>query len=36
VDYKTVWKIKEENVAELFDFIQPAIDDLNNNSSVSE
>ena len=29
VDYKTVWKIKEENIPELIDYIQQAIDDLN-------
>ena len=29
VDYATVWKIKEENVPELADYIQQALDDLN-------
>jgi len=28
VDYAMVWKIKEENIPELGDFIQQAIDDL--------
>lgn len=28
VDYATVWKIKEENVPELADFIQQALDEL--------
>ena len=28
VDYATVWKIKEENIQELIDFIQQAIDRL--------
>lgn len=32
VNYATLWKIKEENVAELADFIQQAIDSLMNNS----
>ncbi len=32
VDYATVWKIKEENVSELADFIQQAIDSLNRQS----
>ena len=30
VDYTTVWKIKEENVVALIDFIQQCIDELNN------
>ena len=32
VDYVTLWKIKEENVTELADFIQQAIDDLSRQS----
>lgn len=32
VDYTTVWKIKEENVPELADFIQRIIDNLINQS----
>ena len=28
VDYATLWKIKEENVPELADFIQQALDEL--------
>ena len=32
VDYATVWKIKEENVPELADFIEQAIDDLSRQS----
>ena len=32
VDYTTVWKIKDENVPELADFIQQALDKLNNQS----
>jgi uncharacterized protein with HEPN domain len=30
VNYATVWKVKEESVTELADFIQQAIDGLNN------
>lgn len=30
VNYATVWKIKEENIPELIDFIQQAIDGLIN------
>ena len=29
IDYNTVWRIKEENLSELTDFIQQAIDGLN-------
>ena len=29
VNYATVWKVKEENITELADFIQQAIDELN-------
>ena len=29
INYATVWKIKEENIPELADFIQQAIDELN-------
>ena len=32
VDYATVWKIKEENVPELTDYIQQALDDLSRQS----
>ena len=32
VDYTTVWKIKEENVPELADYIQQALDDLSRQS----
>ena len=32
INYKIVWKIKEENVPELADFIQQAIDDLMKKS----
>ena len=32
IDYKTVWKIREENVPELADFIQQALDDLRKQS----
>lgn len=28
INYETVWKIKEENIPELTDFIRQAIDDL--------
>lgn len=28
INYETVWKIKEENIPELIDFIRQAIDDL--------
>ena len=28
IDYKMVWKIKEEDVSDLADFVQQAIDDL--------
>ena len=30
VNYGIVWKIKEENIPELADYIQQAIDDLNS------
>ena len=30
VDYKTVWKIKEENIAQLIHYIQHAIDGLSS------
>lgn len=30
INYEMVWKIKEENVPELKDFIEQAIDNLNN------
>jgi uncharacterized protein with HEPN domain len=30
VNYATVWKIKEENIPELIDYIQQAIDDLSS------
>ena len=32
VDYTTIWKIKEENIPELVDFIQQAIDELTKQS----
>lgn len=32
VDYATVWKIKEENIQELVDFIQQAINELTKQS----
>lgn len=32
VNYATVWKVKEENITELADFIQQAIDDLTRQS----
>ncbi|MEP6466149.1 MAG: DUF86 domain-containing protein [Parafilimonas sp.] len=32
VDYKTVWKIKEENIPELIDYIQQAIESLGAQS----
>ena len=32
INYATVWKIKEENISELADFIQQAIDELNKQS----
>ena len=32
INYATVWKIKEENIPELADFIQQAIDELNKQS----
>ncbi|MEO6539421.1 MAG: DUF86 domain-containing protein [Ferruginibacter sp.] len=32
VDYATVWKIKEENVPALADYIQHALNDLNSQS----
>ena len=32
INYATVWKIKEENIPELADFIQQAIDGLNKQS----
>ena len=31
INYVTVWKIKEENIPELADFIQQAIDNLAGN-----
>jgi len=30
IDYKTVWKIKEDNIPELLDSVQKAIDRLND------
>jgi hypothetical protein len=30
VDYKTAWKIKEENIAQLIHYIQHAIDGLSS------
>jgi uncharacterized protein with HEPN domain len=32
INYDTVWKIREENIPELADFIQQAIDELNKQS----
>jgi uncharacterized protein with HEPN domain len=32
INYATVWKIKEENIPELADFIQQAIDNLAGNA----
>lgn len=32
INYATVWKIKEENIPELVEFIQQAIDDLAEGS----
>jgi uncharacterized protein with HEPN domain len=32
INYVTVWKIKEENIPELADFIQQAIDNLAGNT----
>ena len=32
INYATVWKIKEENIPKLADFIQQAIDELNKQS----
>jgi len=32
INYVTVWKIKEENIAELADFVQQAIDSLAGNA----
>ena len=32
INYATVWKIKEENISELADFIQQAIDNLAGNA----
>lgn len=29
IDYRQVWKIKEENLQELIDFIEQAIEELN-------
>ena len=29
IDYRQVWKIKEENLLELIDFIEQAIEELN-------
>jgi uncharacterized protein with HEPN domain len=29
IDYETVWKIRNENIPELLDYIQQAIDELN-------
>jgi uncharacterized protein with HEPN domain len=30
IDYETVWKIKNENIPELIDYIRQAIDDLQS------
>jgi uncharacterized protein with HEPN domain len=32
INYATVWKIKEENIPELADFVQQAIDNLAGNA----
>ena len=32
VNYATVWKVKEENITELADFVQQAIDSLAGNA----
>lgn len=32
INYATVWKIKEENIPELADFVEQAIDELNKQS----
>jgi len=32
IDYEMVWKIKEENISELIEFIQQAMDDLAKQS----
>ncbi len=35
INYVTVWEIKEENIPELADFIQQAIDNLTGNTEYS-
>lgn len=32
INYATVWKIKEENIPEMADFVQQAIDSLSGNA----